>query len=1209
MNTTETNNPTTSTTSTGIPGTGTVNPTTTTNPTNSTNESTTTTNTTTTNQTTLKKPTPLKLAGGSSGGNVNYSRVHSTGYEFNNKFFGGVDPNALTNTNNNTVNPVNTVNTGLQNTNTTINNVDSEKKPKLNVNASTYIPKTPFGQKKPEDTIPLTPTPMNSTNETNINNSNIPNNSNITPPPTMMNTNTNPMMNNNNSTNNNNITMDPTKKFGNFNPNNNPNNKMNNTYLNNTQSGVGVVGNLMYPNNNYQNNMMMGQIPNNMGNMNNFQQQYNTYNSQKYGTNNNMMKSNVTNTTIPTTTTSSVSSSSNTLSKLNISNSKAFVPREFKSKINETTGTTGNETPNKKEEDTNPNTTSNNTDNKAFNFDNLNNLDANTSNNRATNNKSRKQSMSDTNLPTTTTTNNTNNTESTTNNNTVETPISSTKDEAKNLTNNNSPEKKKSKLGNLFSTDNKSNEPKTVVKTNTQNTSSKTVDKKNVPPSKAKFLEQKQILLEKQKLADESEKKEQEEKKRKEKEEREILSREIAKVKEEEEREERLRQEQIDKERKDLLLKEQKDKRDAEEREKAAKAVVLNRHYFVVSKDSSNVKNIMDIDYIMSFKNWAICKEDKLIEEGVRKYFKNFEKFEIEKVGYGNKKSYSGGSGFTKRQKAEPKEETQQNSNTNNNNFFARNQKIDLNKAPMMNSIKNTQNMNEANINASIMNDLEKWGRKDLSKYEKEADEQRAQILAAREEDPVKDSIIDLLNKMTVDNYQEVKKGIESIVKDSLESQKKLVEVLFKKALTEKTYVFLYAKLCKELDRDLTQKKETTDKDKLKEGSKAPSLFRSYVISKSQEVFKSDADENLHSYIKETDPEERANKMKKCILGNVNFITELIISRVLSKSVVFQCIGSLYTRIDKAGKDNVFESLINIEGIVILIDKFGTWINLIEKKLTDDALKEQNLKIDDKLERLRKIVEENTHLPGHIKFKVINLIEKKKNRWEQTEVEKLNKAKGIKEVKEEMNAEQNGGVQSTKKLTQHDVNLKIMQDLNRWKEHYGKGKKGNEYVWSIVGELTKSKVYFNDMLVGFLENTIDFVGKKADIEFAYTYIYELFRYYINDIKKYESEAVQKTIKSFYEVLSDMCLDNNFLPQIWGGVFYLSWYYGIMNVKSLDSIVENIDLEQSKFVFEALYFSKTEYCSIAEENQKMMVEINASVLKEKFGEKYIEVFGK
>ncbi len=266
------------------------------------------------------------------------------------------------------------------------------------------------------------------------------------------------------------------------------------------------------------------------------------------------------------------------------------------------------------------------------------------------------------------------------------------------------------------------------------------------------------------------------------------------------------------------------------------------------------------------------------------------------------------------------------------------------------------------------------------------------------------------------------------LVHQGQENQEKFIEVLFKKAVTEKSYVVIYARLCKDVDRELTPKEENL---KTSISGKKPlaktSAFRTKLLEKCKNVFKNEDQEELSLYDNIIDPEEKQQRQKAYLLGNVNFIAEMIINKILSKKVVNQCINNLFARVERLEKENDFIKHICLEGIVILTDKFGTLVNRQDTKIKSEDQEKFNEDIDGYLNRLHEIQENDKTLPGHIRFKVINLIEKKNKDWEESIVESTRKIKGKDEVREEHEMEQRGGsIKANKggaKLDQDSVNF------------------------------------------------------------------------------------------------------------------------------------------------------------------------------------------
>ena len=76
---------------------------------------------------------------------------------------------------------------------------------------------------------------------------------------------------------------------------------------------------------------------------------------------------------------------------------------------------------------------------------------------------------------------------------------------------------------------------------------------------------------------------------------------------------------------------------------------------------------------------------------------------------------------------------------------------------------------------------------------------------------------------------------------------------------------------------------------------------------------------------------EREIKIKEFILGNANFVAELINIQFLSKKILFQYIDNLLLKFYME-KSEKFLKMIYLEAIVILLDKFGTLLKVKEKK-------------------------------------------------------------------------------------------------------------------------------------------------------------------------------------------------------------------------------------------------------------------------------------
>lgn len=100
------------------------------------------------------------------------------------------------------------------------------------------------------------------------------------------------------------------------------------------------------------------------------------------------------------------------------------------------------------------------------------------------------------------------------------------------------------------------------------------------------------------------------------------------------------------------------------------------------------------------------------------------------------------------------------------------------------------------------------------------------------------------------------------------------MEVLFKKvkrilikAIVEKSFVVIYAKLCKDMDNELPQKIELNEQEKKFKNTKPYTIFRSKLIEKCRKIFKEETN-TIFDNSNITDPDEREQKEKDFILGS-----------------------------------------------------------------------------------------------------------------------------------------------------------------------------------------------------------------------------------------------------------------------------------------------------------------------------------------------------
>ena len=564
---------------------------------------------------------------------------------------------------------------------------------------------------------------------------------------------------------------------------------------------------------------------------------------------------------------------------------------------------------------------------------------------------------------------------------------------------------------------------------------------------------------------------------------------------------------------KEKLLNQEKEKKEKEEREKIQKE----------KEEKIKKEYIYSYEYLIQFETWEISNQTELLPEETLNH--------INKI-----------------------EETLKEMNI----FY-----------PKQKSKCNYSNCNTSKSSSSsnVSFSMEQWARKDYSKEIKVAEENKIKLKESDEKDKTKNELRELLNILTKDNYDNIKCKILEIIKENVKLQEQFLGIFFLKAVREKSYGELYAKLCKYLNRELPQKSKKNEKAK-----NPSSFFREKLIEKCREILKST---NFDKYIKEDDPIEKQIKIKKFILGNVNFLTELIKIKLLSKKIMPECIDYLFEKYKNETDTHL--KLIHVESIVIFTDKFGSLVHSEKNNMKSEEIKLFKKKLEEIFEKLEK-VKNDKELRGHIKYLIINLIEKKKNNYEESQFEKSLRAKSKQELEEELikkekskQKEENEEI-NQKEQEQEEINEKIKNDLNEYKDMVEEEGNSDKYPWSITTELYDEKLKsFDDILEGYITSSADFIEKKNEnIKYARDYIRELITYYNEKMKEEEKIDLQKRIFDLFEFVIDLAFETPKIYDIYSYVLFIFIENNIMKVDNLKNIFRKEMNKSDMLIISKLY---------------------------------------
>lgn len=205
--------------------------------------------------------------------------------------------------------------------------------------------------------------------------------------------------------------------------------------------------------------------------------------------------------------------------------------------------------------------------------------------------------------------------------------------------------------------------------------------------------------------------------------------------------------------------------------------------------------------------------------------------------------------------------------------------------------------------------------------------------------DKLSDAIRTRLNKLARDNFNEIVKELLTLPITTLENINELVDAIINKAIFEKLYSPIYAKLCNEFVPYVIVSGSTN----------AKISFKDVLISKCQTLY--------NSYIKQ---QSEANKEKK--IGFMMFLSYLYIEKVITYTIINSCITCIIR---------------NHKTITDSIEMISSMMKVIGQKIHEENKKDAvgNMKI------LKDLVDGKT-LPIREKFMIMDVLDlAKNNNW------------------------------------------------------------------------------------------------------------------------------------------------------------------------------------------------------------------------------------
>ncbi|KAL0489239.1 translation initiation factor 4G [Acrasis kona] len=279
----------------------------------------------------------------------------------------------------------------------------------------------------------------------------------------------------------------------------------------------------------------------------------------------------------------------------------------------------------------------------------------------------------------------------------------------------------------------------------------------------------------------------------------------------------------------------------------------------------------------------------------------------------------------------------------------------------------------------------------------------KAGKLTTSEKEATRLEVRGVLNRLTREKYEELKKEFLAIKIESQESLTDIISEVYDAAVTQPNFSDLYAELCKNLSKEISTEQQS--------GEMRQDMFKRTLLNKCQEEFtKKEKGEVEGENLAPEEREYREFLARSRMFGNMIFIGELFKQNMLSEKIMHEVIRSLII------KDEVSEP--DIENVCKLLSVIG-------KKLEH----EKSIKlVNVYFAKITNLSQEKTY-SSRVRFLLQDLIDLRKDNWEPRI--KVAKSKTIKEVREDAKKEKAKQEQDRKKVISASSNKYDDRDSRR----------------------------------------------------------------------------------------------------------------------------------------------------------------------------------
>jgi translation initiation factor 4G len=264
------------------------------------------------------------------------------------------------------------------------------------------------------------------------------------------------------------------------------------------------------------------------------------------------------------------------------------------------------------------------------------------------------------------------------------------------------------------------------------------------------------------------------------------------------------------------------------------------------------------------------------------------------------------------------------------------------------------------------------------------------------------------LNKITPQKYDVIEGKIRELEINTEDRLKRVLDLVFDKAVDEPAFCIQYATLCRYLGTVKVTKKNDNGEDVVVE-------FRRLLITRCQQEFEKNVYEGIDiegrkaaiascedtdkKKVLEAELDEDKRRARKKSLGNMKLVGELYRLNMLKGFIMLNCVHKLCSEVEDE----------TLECLCILLKTIG---QKLETEMQANAAKKQTTNptaaadLEQYFKRMRTIVaDKSSSVSARVRFLLQDIIDMRDNNWQERAIHKDNKPKTIDQIHEDVKQE------------------------------------------------------------------------------------------------------------------------------------------------------------------------------------------------------------